>query len=392
MHKIFVDGLAGTTGLRILSRINDRSDLSLVDIDPLKRKDIETRLECMREADITILCLPDEASREIVAAADKTNDRFRIIDASTEFRTSAGWVYGLPELEQQTDRSKCSGHQEVDNKPEMQKEHFRPTDKPQKSGLGENNNKPEIQKEVYRPTGKPQKSDLQENDNKFETQKEHYRQTARSQSTGYQAIADADRVSVPGCHATGFNLIAGALIRLGLTGGDYPYTCQSVTGYSGGGKKMIEDYTERDLAAPRQYGLSQQHKHLPEMIKVSGAKTVIFNPLVSAYYSGMLVTVPIHAELLGRKIGLDGLYEVFSEYFDGRPLIKVIKPGLESLDGFLSADKMSGRDDLELLFYGSEDRLVISAVYDNLGKGASGAAIQCMNIMLGLPETEGLVI
>ena len=329
MYKVFIDGQEGTTGLRIFSRIAERSDLSLIVIDPEKRKDVEARLACMREADITISCLPDEASRAIVAAAENLTEGFRIIDTSTAFRTSADWVYGLPELA-------------------------------------------------------PQKKELINVDIKTISDK------AESPKYGYQAVAESDRVSVPGCHATGFNLIAGTLIRSGITGADYPFSCVSITGYSGGGKKMINEYKEKDLLSPRQYGLTQQHKHLPEMLFVSGAETVVFNPVVSNYYSGVLVTTPLHNKLLKKQISPEGLYEVFSEYFEGRPLIKTIKPGQESEDGFLSADCMADRDDLELLFYGSGDRLVISARFDNLGKGASGAAMQCMNLMLGLPETEGL--
>ena len=128
------------------------------------------------------------------------------------------------------------------------------------------------------------------------------------------------------------------------------------------------------------------------MLAVSGANTVIFNPLVCDYYSGMLVSIPLHVGLLKRRVTPEDLYEIFAEYFENRPLVNAIKPGQETDDGFLSADSMAGRDDLELLFYGSGDRLVISARYDNLGKGASGAAVQCMNLMLGLPETAGLVL
>ena len=329
MYKIFIDGQEGTTGLRIFNRIAGRSDLSPVIIDPDKRKDIDARLACMSDADVTILCLPDEASREIVTAAENLNARFRIIDTSTAFRISADWVYGLPELA------------------------------PKNAEL--------ISSYTNAVSGKPQ-----------------------SRKLGYQAVAEGDRISVPGCHATGFNLIAGVLIRSGIVGADYPFNCLSVTGYSGGGKKMIDEYRSKDLLAPRQYGLSQQHKHLPEMLAVSGAETVVFNPFVSSYYSGMLVTVPLHTGLLKRQISPEGLYELFSEYFEGRPLINTIKPGQESEDGFLSADSMADRDDLELLFYGSGGRLVLSARFDNLGKGASGAAMQCMNLMLGLPETEGL--
>jgi len=345
MYKIFIDGREGTTGLRIFDRIAGRNDLSHIIIDSSKRKDLKTRLECMREADITILCLPDEASREIVAACESADERFRIIDTSTAFRTSAGWVYGLPEL--QPDSNKF---------PDMY------------------------------PGADSGQNQLPARENQMSVCER------QAPDCGYQAVIAADRVAVPGCHATGFNLIAGTLIRTGIADADYPFSCISITGYSGGGKKMIEDYNKRDLRAPRQYSLSQQHKHLPEMLAVSGANTVIFNPLVCDYYSGMLVSIPLHVGLLKRRVTPEDLYEIFAEYFENRPLVNAIKPGQETDDGFLSADSMAGRDDLELLFYGSGDRLVISARYDNLGKGASGAAVQCMNLMLGLPETAGLVL
>jgi N-acetyl-gamma-glutamyl-phosphate reductase len=309
--KVFIDGQEGTTGLKIYERFSNRKDLALVIIDPEKRKDTQARLACMREADISFLCLPDEASREIVSLADASGGKYRIIDTSTAFRTSSEWVYGVPELE----------------------------------------------------------------------------------SNRYEAVAVTDRLAVPGCHATGFVLIAGALVRSGVCGTDYPFSCHSVTGYSGGGKKMITDYASRDLDAPRQYGLAQTHKHLPEMQKFSGAETPIsFSPIVSDYYSGMFVTVPLHKQLLQKKLSPKGLYEIFAEYYKGRPLIKTVEPGDESADGYLPADALAGRDDLELLFYGDEERPVIAARFDNLGKGASGAAIQCMNIMLGLPECQGLVL
>ncbi|MDR0571045.1 MAG: N-acetyl-gamma-glutamyl-phosphate reductase [Clostridiales Family XIII bacterium] len=308
-RKVFVDGREGTTGLRIFERLSDREDIKLVNISPENRKDPQSRLECMREADVSVLCLPDAASREIVAAADAEGGDFRIIDASTAFRVASGWVYGLPEL--------GSGRRE--------------------------------------------------------------------------ALAGAGRVSVPGCHATGFVLIAGVLIKRGVVAEDYPFCCHSVTGYSGGGKKMIEDYRSRELKAPRQYGLAQTHKHLPEMRAVSGAAAPIaFNPIVADFYSGMLVTVPLHGGLMRQKAGPAELYEIFARYFEGQPLVRAVPPGGESEDGYLAADALAGRDSLELLFFGDEARPVVAARYDNLGKGASGAAIQCMNIMLGLSETRGL--
>ncbi|MDR2771736.1 MAG: N-acetyl-gamma-glutamyl-phosphate reductase [Clostridiales Family XIII bacterium] len=206
-------------------------------------------------------------------------------------------------------------------------------------------------------------------------------------------IAAAQRIAVPGCHATGFILLARPLIEAGVTGADYPFSFCSVTGYSGGGKGMIAEYAQRDdLKAPRQYGLSQAHKHLPEIEAFSGARApVLFNPIVADYYSGILVTVPLHRRLFRKKTRLRELYELFAARYAGRPLIKVLEPGRESDDGFLAADALSGQSGLEILLYGREDRIVIAARYDNLGKGASGAAVQCMNLMLGLPEASWLM-
>jgi N-acetyl-gamma-glutamyl-phosphate reductase len=309
-HKVFIDGREGTTGLKIFERFAAREDIEILPIAEAERKDIGSRLARIAEAEIAFLCLPDEAAREIATEAFEAGIKTRLIDASTAFRTTPAWVYGLPELT---------------------------------------------------PV-----------------------QSAK--------IAAARSVAVPGCHATGFILIARPLIDAGVIDADHPLSFHSVTGYSGGGKKMIGEYARRDdLKAPRQYGLSQAHKHLPEIEAFSGARApVLFNPIVSDYYSGMLVSVALHRRLFRKKARLRELYDLFAARYEGRPLVRPIEPGRESSDGFLAADALSGRDDLEILFCGQGDRIVIAARYDNLGKGASGAAIQCMNLMLGLPETCGL--
>ncbi|MDR3242372.1 MAG: N-acetyl-gamma-glutamyl-phosphate reductase [Clostridiales Family XIII bacterium] len=211
-----------------------------------------------------------------------------------------------------------------------------------------------------------------------------------------EKISAADRVSVPGCHATGFILLAKPLIDNGIAPREYPFSCHSLTGYSGGGKKMIAEYeasgrTER-LRAPAQYALSQEHKHLPEMQMMSGAETpIVFNPIVAGYFNGMLVTLPLHRRLLKKEASLKDLRLMYREYYENRPMIRVVEEGWESEDGILPANEMAGKDGLEILVYGQDDRIVLAARYDNLGKGASGAAAQCMNIMLGLPENVGLV-
>ncbi|MDR2296042.1 MAG: N-acetyl-gamma-glutamyl-phosphate reductase, partial [Clostridiales Family XIII bacterium] len=188
-HKIFIDGREGTTGLKILERFAARADTEILEIAEAERKERKSRLARMAEAEIAFLCLPDEASRAIAADVAESGVKTRLIDASTAFRTSPDWVYGLPELTRE--------------------------------------------------------------------------QGGR--------IATAGRVAVPGCHATGFILIARTLIEAGVTDADYPFSFCSLTGYSGGGKRMIDDYARRDdIGAPRQYGLSQAHKHLPEIEAFSG--------------------------------------------------------------------------------------------------------------------------
>lgn len=213
-----------------------------------------------------------------------------------------------------------------------------------------------------------------------------------------ERIKAGNRISVPGCHATGFILLVRPLIENGIISQDYPLFCQSITGYSGGGKKMIAEYEDVDsesrdeLYSPRQYALSQNHKHLPEMKKGAAVdRPPIFTPIVSDYYSGMMTTIPLHPELMKKKLTIPELHHIYSEHFEGAPLIHVIKPGAETKNGFLPAEAMSGRNDLDIMVYGNDERIILAARYDNLGKGASGAAVQCMNLMLNMPEETGLI-
>lgn len=309
-HNIFVDGNQGTTGLRIFERLEMRDDINLIKIDPEKRKDTNERLKCIEKADISFLCLPDDASREIVSLAD---EKSRIIDTSTAHRTLIGWTYGFAELGEGT----------------------------------------------------------------------------------REKIKNSNRVAVPGCHASGFVSIAYPLVKLGIANSDYPFTCHSITGFSGGGKKMIEAYNDEhrpsDYDSPRQYGVALKHKHLPEMTKIAGLKFApVFNPIVSDFYSGMVVTVPLHNGLLNIK-NPEKICEMFKEFYKDSPLITVHNFGEMTEDGFISGNALSGKDNLEIFVYGHDDQTIIIARFDNLGKGASGAAVQCMNIMLGLDETKGLV-
>lgn len=309
-YKTFIDGQEGTTGLKIYDRISKRDDLELIHIENDQRKNIEARLEKIKEADITFLCLPDIASKEIVERVDSCS---RILDTSTAHRTDQEWVYGLPELS--------------------------------------------------------------------EGQKERIKQS--------------NRVAVPGCHATGFITLVKPLTALEIVPKSYPFDCHSITGFSGGGKKMIAQYTEENnrmgFNAPKQYGLGQNHKHLEEMTTLSGIDyPPAFHPIVADYYSGMLVTVSLHTRLLNKKTSPSGIKEAFERYYKGQPLIKVLEYDEEKEKGFLEANRLTGSDSLQIFILGNEERIVLAARFDNLGKGASGAAVQCMNIMLGCPENAGL--
>lgn len=209
------------------------------------------------------------------------------------------------------------------------------------------------------------------------------------------AIASGNRIAVPGCHASGFNSLVYPMIASGLMSADYPVTCHSVTGYSGGGKKMIAQYQDEnrdgELSSPRQYGLTQMHKHLKEMKAIPGlTQEPIFNPIVADYYAGMVVTVPVFTSLLKGRPTLSAIREMFVSHYEGQKMVKVIEG--EDAPAFLGANNLAGRDIMEILITGNDDRVLLTSRFDNLGKGASGAAVQCMNIALGLDETTGLVI
>ena len=304
MISVFIDGSAGTTGLRISERLSERKDLSLIHLDEAHRKDPKAREEALNAAQVAFLCLPDDAAREAVSLVHGDTV---IIDTSTAHRTAPGWVYGFPEL---------PGQQEK--------------------------------------------------------------------------IIHANRIANPGCHASGFIALVAPLVQAGLLKAGAALTCFSLTGYSGGGKKMIAEYENphRDLAyqSPRQYGLTQQHKHLKEMIHICGLDTApVFCPIVADFYSGMEVTVPVfRKDLLGTAEDIRQLYaEVYHTpvvHYESFP---------EDL-AMLPANQMAGRDDMVIRVAGNEDRILLTACFDNLGKGASGAAIQNMNIVLGLDQTLGL--
>lgn len=212
-------------------------------------------------------------------------------------------------------------------------------------------------------------------------------------STHRAAIAASTRVANPGCHATGFIASVYPLVHMGVLPKDYPLTFFSLTGYSGGGKKMIAEYErlERDesLNAPRIYGLNLQHKHLPEMQKICGiAQPPVFNPIVDDYAQGMAGTVLLHNTLLPGKPSAEEIHEKLADYYAGQKLVSVVPFGANA--NMLAANALAGKDSLRLVVCGHAEQTMITTQFDNLGKGASGAAVQNMNIMLGLEETTGL--
>ena len=306
MTTVFIDGSAGTTGLRIRDRLADRKDLRLMILPEDLRKDPSARADALNSADISFLCLPDTASIEAVSFV--TDPHGVIIDTSTAHRTAEGWIYGMPEL---------SGQREK--------------------------------------------------------------------------IALAKRIANPGCHATGFIALIAPLVENGLLSSDVRLSAFSLTGYSGGGKKMIAEYEAPDTdplyRAPRQYGLGQTHKHLPEMSVVCGLQHApVFCPIVAPYYAGMEVTVPLTPA--DTSASPEEIRKVYRDYYHSG-LIRFAEAPDEN--GFLSAGAMAGRDSLEVSVFGNGERILLISRFDNLGKGASGAAIQNMNIALGLDEVEGLV-
>jgi len=303
--KVFIDGSAGTTGLRIYERLSSRSDIELLRLSEELRKDTAARREALNAADIAFLCLPDAAAVEAVSLID--NPHTAVIDTSTAHRVNDAWEYGFAEL---------SGRRE--------------------------------------------------------------------------RISAGKRIANPGCHASGFIALIAPLIEAGLLEKEVQLVCHSLTGYSGGGKKMIAEYEaeQRDVLyeAPRMYGLSQQHKHLPEMVKLCGLNHApAFCPVVAPYLEGMEVSVPLFASQL--KGSMDDVKQLYADYYR-QGLVHFAAAADEG--GFLSAGSMAGRDDMEISVHGNAERMVLVARFDNLGKGASGAAIQNMNLLLGLDEACGL--
>ena len=308
MKKIFIDGSAGTTGLRIRERLSTREDIVLLTLPEEKRKDADARREMLNAADAVFLCLPDDAARESVGMIE--NPDVVVLDTSTAHRTQQGWCYGFPELSADAEA----------------------------------------------------------------------------------AVKGARRIAVPGCHASGFIALISPLIKAGILPTDAALSCTSLTGYSGGGKKMIADYQgeERDalLGAPRQYGLTQTHKHLREMQAITGlASAPLFLPIVADFYSGMEVTVPLFVSQLCKGKTVEDIKAAYKKQYN-TPMVSYVENSDEA--GFLSAAALSGKDSMQVSVYGNGDRILLVARYDNLGKGASGAAIECLNLVLGCDPYLGL--
>ncbi len=208
-------------------------------------------------------------------------------------------------------------------------------------------------------------------------------------------ISEARFTANPGCHATGFIASVYPLVKAGMITDDIPIKCFSLTGYSGGGKKMIEEYESPDKPgsyfAPRIYGLNLKHKHLPEMRKVCGLKCdPVFVPVVDDYYKGMATTIMLDRRELCRNYSAEDIYETLAAHYEGDKLIKVREPGYD--EPMISASAFAGKDTLEIIINGNDDQMIITVLFDNLGKGASGAAVQNMNLMLGFEETKSLII
>lgn len=210
-----------------------------------------------------------------------------------------------------------------------------------------------------------------------------------------EKIVKSNRVAVPGCYASGFASMVYPLVKLGIMPADYPVSAHAVSGYSGAGKKAIAVYEiadrPTDFDSPRQYALTQQHKHLPEMQKICGLKYApSFNPLICDFFSGMVVSLPLHTRLLTKKYGADDIRKALAEYYANSFFVKVMPDG-EPKDGFIGSNNLSGTNNMEIFVNGNDERLIICSRLDNLGKGASGAAVQCLNIMMGIDEKTGLL-
>lgn len=304
--NVFIDGAAGTTGLEIAERLAERPEFALIALDDARRKDNAARAEAINDADVVILCLPDDAAQASVAMI--ANDRTRVIDASTAHRVADGWTYGFPEV------------------------------------------------------------------------------------IGRDAVAEARRVANPGCYPTGFIALLAPLVLNGILPAAWPYSCHAVSGFSGGGKALIVRFEQDGDIAWRGYGLTFGHKHVPEMQRYSGlAIAPLFSPAVVAAHRGMVVEIPLPLDVMPGNVSPGLLRDALARFYEGSRVVTVAQDLPQDGEMLLRAS-MEPWDGLELHVMASADggqaRLV--ARLDNLGKGASGAAVQTLNLMAGLEETAGL--
>ncbi len=305
MTKVFIDGSAGTTGLRIWERLSDRKDLDLVKLPDELRKDPNARKDALFGADIAFLCLPDAAAIEAVALAE--GSKVKIIDTSTAHRTNDDWAYGFAEL--------SAKHR--------------------------------------------------------------------------QAIRESSRVANPGCHASGFIASVYPLVASGTLPKDFPLTAYSLTGYSGGGKSLIAEYEDENRDprhdSHRIYGTTLKHKHLPEMQKICGlAQAPVFSPILGDFYEGMATSILLPG------FNAQQVWDCLSNHYDGEKIVTVAPLGGD--EPLIYASTLAGKDSMRIIVSGHESQTMVTALFDNLGKGASGAAIQNMNILLGVDEATGLDI
>ena len=305
MTKVFIDGSAGTTGLRIADRLADRTDLELIRLPEELRKNADARKEALFAADIAFLCLPDAAAVEAVALAE--GSKVKIIDTSTAHRTNEAWAYGFAELSQ----------------------------------------------------------------------------------THREAIRNSSRVANPGCHASGFIASVYPLVAGGIIPADFPLTAYSLTGYSGGGKSLIAEYQDENRdprhESHRIYGTTLRHKHLPEMQKICGlTQAPVFSPILGDFYEGMATSILLPG------FNAAQVWEHLAAHYEDQKLVTVAPLGGD--ESVLYASTFAGKDSMRITVSGHEDQTMVTALFDNLGKGASGAAIQNMNILLGVDEATGLDI
>ena len=303
MTKVFIDGSAGTTGLRIRERLAVRQDIAVFTLPDELRKSLDARRDAINSADIVFLCLPDAAAVEAVGLIENPN--VKIIDTSTAHRTRDDWAYGFAEL--------SDAHRE--------------------------------------------------------------------------AIRNSYRVANPGCHASGFIASVYPLVARGVIPAEMALTSYSLTGYSGGGKSLIAEYEDpgRDIRheSHRIYGTGLAHKHLPEMKKICGLRQEpVFSPILGDFYEGMATSVLLPGFCAER------VWENLSAHYQGQKIVSVAPLGGD--ESVIYASTLAGKDTMRIIVSGHEKQTMVTALFDNLGKGASGAAIQNMNIMLGLDETTGL--